>query len=343
MAARGLSAGTIETLMRVAARCSLVAHEAEDLVQDVLLSAIEKDRDCGEPGFLPWAAGAVRNCARFAARTAARRRRREHAYALDHARPAPARPRLPDTFIATLPRSRRVVALLVNLGLGRREIAYLLGLSDVALRQRIAGVRRAFAGFAGEAGSDLHASFPADGLARRALKASLPERPQRRFAVRDPDGVPIFFSARDHVPGVGGNRQGEPRKGRPKMQIKFDRLTVVFKVADIDRTEKFYRDHLGLAFERVESAEEGTFLMTRIGETELLVFPGQPKPGNTPGVVFGLPDGGLDTLIERLAAAGMEIVTPVSEAPGGWYADFRDPDGQVISFFQPGEKPRRLA
>jgi glyoxylase I family protein len=127
------------------------------------------------------------------------------------------------------------------------------------------------------------------------------------------------------------------------MQIRFDRVTVVFTVADIDRTEKFYRDHLGFEFQRIESEEEGTFLTTRIGTTELLVFRGDPKPGNTPGVVFSLPDGGLDTLIERLAAAGIEIVTPVSEAPGGWYADFRDPDRQVISFFQAGEKPRRFA
>jgi glyoxylase I family protein len=128
------------------------------------------------------------------------------------------------------------------------------------------------------------------------------------------------------------------------VQIKFDRVTVVFTVADVDRTEKFYREHLGFEFERIESQEEGAFLTTKIGtETELLVFQGDPKPGNTPGVVFGLPDGGLDTLIERLAAAGVEIVTPVSEAPGGWYAAFRDPDGQIISFFQPAEKPRQLA
>ena len=128
------------------------------------------------------------------------------------------------------------------------------------------------------------------------------------------------------------------------MQIKFDRATIVFTVADLDRTEKFYRDQFGITFERIESEEEGTFLMTRIGaETELLVFRGDPKPGNTPAVVFNLPDGGLDTLIERLASAGIEIVTPVSEAPGGWFAAFRDPEGQVISLFQAGEKPRTLA
>ena len=128
------------------------------------------------------------------------------------------------------------------------------------------------------------------------------------------------------------------------MPITFDRVSIVFTVADIDRTARFYRDQLGFEFERIESKEEGTFLRTQIGtETEFLVFPGDPRPGNTPAVVFSLPDGGLDTLIERLATAGIEIVTPVSEAPGGWFAAFRDPDDQVISFFQAGEKPRRLA
>jgi DNA-directed RNA polymerase specialized sigma24 family protein len=195
MTARELSTDTIEALRRVAARCSVISHEAEDLVQDVLLSAIEKNRDCGDPSFLPWAAGAVRNSARFAARTAARRKRREHAYAVEHERPARSVPLFTDTFLASLPPSRRVVALLINLGMGRREIAYLLGLSDMAMRQRIAGVRKAVADFAGEAASGPRASSPANGLARRALKASLPKCGERRFAVRDPDGLPIFFSA----------------------------------------------------------------------------------------------------------------------------------------------------
>jgi DNA-directed RNA polymerase specialized sigma24 family protein len=215
MAARELSTSKIKALMRVAARYSRIPHEAEDLVQDVLLSVIEKNRDCGDPSFLPWASGAIRNCARLAARTAARRKRREYAYAVEHDRSGHSLPRFPDTFIATLPRSRRVVALLINLGMGRREIVYLLGLSDMAMRQRIAGVRKAFADFAGEVESDHHASFPANGLARRALKASLPKCRERRFAVRDPDGLPIFFSARGHVSNVGGNRQGEPLKEHP--------------------------------------------------------------------------------------------------------------------------------
>lgn len=82
----------------------------------------------------------------------------------------------------------------------------------------------------------------------------------------------------------------------------------------------------------------------RIGnEVELLVFPGDPQPGNTPGIVFGLAEGGIDTVVASLAAAGVDIVTPVTEAPGGWSADFKDPDGHVISFFQSEALPRVCA
>jgi hypothetical protein len=140
------------------------------------------NRDWGDPSFLPWASGAIRNGARFAARTAARRKRREHAYAVEHERSAHSLPRFPDTFIATLPRSRRAVALLINLGMGRREIAYLLGLSDMAMRQRIAGVRKAFADFAGEAESDPHRVIPGKWVGEACAESFAAE--VRRTALR---------------------------------------------------------------------------------------------------------------------------------------------------------------
>ena len=69
-------------------------------------------------------------------------------------------------------------------------------------------------------------------------------------------------------------------------------------------------------------------LLAKIGnEVEFLRFPGEPQPRNTPAIVFGLAEGGIDTIVAALAQAGVEIVTPVSEAPGGWSANFLDPDG----------------
>jgi glyoxylase I family protein len=128
------------------------------------------------------------------------------------------------------------------------------------------------------------------------------------------------------------------------MQPKIDRVTIIFNVTDIDRTERFYRKHLGLDFQRLGDDDHGAFLMASIGsDIEVMAFTGDPKPGNSPNVVFNLPDGGIDTIIESFAAAGIEIVTPVSPAPDGWFADFRDPDGHTVSFYQSDKLPRKSA
>lgn len=128
------------------------------------------------------------------------------------------------------------------------------------------------------------------------------------------------------------------------MSIKFNGVTIIFNVADIARSQRFYREHLGIEFERFDEEDGSSFLMTKIGtDIDLMIFKGDPRPGNTPNVVFGLSDGGIDTLVARLAAAGVEIVTPVSEAPGGWFSDFRDPDGQIVSFYQTADKPRTVS
>lgn len=127
------------------------------------------------------------------------------------------------------------------------------------------------------------------------------------------------------------------------MELKFDSMAFILIVRDVEATERFYTEHLGIRFDR-NVEEDGTiWLLARIGsEVELLAFPGDPQPGNTPGIVFGLADGGIDTVVASLAAAGVEIVTPVTEAPGGWSADIADPDGHVISFFQSEALPRVL-
>jgi glyoxylase I family protein len=128
------------------------------------------------------------------------------------------------------------------------------------------------------------------------------------------------------------------------MQLKFDGIAFILSVRDVLRTERFYAEHLGIRFTRQTEEDGSVWLLAKLGpETEMLVFPGDPHPGNTPGIVFGLAEGGIDTVVTSLATAGVEIVTPVSEAPGGWSADFRDPDGHVVSFFQAESLPRVLA
>lgn len=125
------------------------------------------------------------------------------------------------------------------------------------------------------------------------------------------------------------------------MRLKINSIAIIFTVSDVSRTEQFYRDHLGIEFTRNTEEDGSVWLLTKVGsDTEVLVFRGHPKPGNTPGIVFGLGEGGIDTVVATLAAAGVEIVTPVSEAPGGWSADFHDPDRHVVSLFQSADLPR---
>jgi DNA-directed RNA polymerase specialized sigma24 family protein len=202
-----ISVSTIESLRRVAHRYAYASDEVDDLVQDVLLAALAQKRDFRGPNFLPWACGTVKRHAMFLARTAGRRKRREALYGSQPFPSTGGERRLPQDFITALPPSLRTVAILVNAGLGRAEIAHLLALPDTALRQRISGLRRAWV----RSGADVE--FLEDelaprgrepcGLLRRSLKANLTKLRYRRFAVADPDGHRIFFSGAHDSPGRG--------------------------------------------------------------------------------------------------------------------------------------------
>ncbi len=120
---------------------------------------------------------------------------------------------------------------------------------------------------------------------------------------------------------------------------------IVFFVADVDRTERFYREIVGLAVDRMpgepgEGGGEPWLIAHTTGGVDLIFFHGDARPGSSPIVVFNLDEGGIDGVVAQLAAAGTNIVTPVSHAPGGWSADFEDPDGYTLSLYQLERVPR---
>jgi glyoxylase I family protein len=115
---------------------------------------------------------------------------------------------------------------------------------------------------------------------------------------------------------------------------KFRGIAVIFTVKELDRTQKFYADVLGLSLDRQEG-----FMSTKLADgTELVFFEGQATRGTSPQIVFGLDDGGV---AEQLANQGVQMLTPVSEAPGGWSFEFQDPDSHPLAFYQEESKPRR--
>lgn len=111
-------------------------------------------------------------------------------------------------------------------------------------------------------------------------------------------------------------------------------IAAVFKVGKLDRTLAFYRDVLGLEIERHDDGHGGAYGMGRIGGVWFIFFeePGV-NPGNSPILVFN-PSADIRETVDTLVRKGVEIVVPVSEAPGGLSADFLDPDGHVLSLYQ---------
>lgn len=178
--------GRYSELLAVARRVTRQQHEAEDLVQDALLEAVRCSRS---PTDTAWLAGVIRNRARMAARSAQRRRRREtHWSSLLAAQPM-GEPTDIAALLAALPPALKSVAALALSGHDRREIAYLLGLSDPALRQRVVALKRHLskAGIAmpsGTPGLRLDLDY---GRIRDALLPGL-LRQGGVFASHDPDG-----------------------------------------------------------------------------------------------------------------------------------------------------------
>ena len=126
------------------------------------------------------------------------------------------------------------------------------------------------------------------------------------------------------------------------MKIKFSYFGVVFNVKDINRTERFYQDIIGIDLQRQPGGDEGDWLLGVLENgVQLIFFEGEESIGRSPVIVFELEEGYIDDLVDEMAKDGVEIVTPVSEAPGGWSADFRDPDGHPLSLFQGEALPRR--
>lgn len=116
--------------------------------------------------------------------------------------------------------------------------------------------------------------------------------------------------------------------------------TIVFFVSVLDRALAFYRDTLGLPVQAVDG-HHGPFGLGQLGELTLVFIARPATAGDSPVVVFNL-DGGIDDYAEALAAKGVEIVVPVSEAPdGGLTLDFVDPDRNALSLYQPAGAPRR--
>lgn len=109
---------------------------------------------------------------------------------------------------------------------------------------------------------------------------------------------------------------------------------------DAERANKFYADVFGWQSSKWDGPEE-YYLQQTGAEAEsygiggALIARASALNGGGTLVVIGVDD--LDAYIGRVAAAGCEIVTPRTAIPGvGWFANFRDTEGNVVGMFQDG-------
>ena len=194
-----MTAEQYPTWLAVARRHSRVAQEAEDLLHDALLAAASAGRlDLDEPDNRRWLTGVIRNQAALRARSAVRRRDREHRAASD-AFVDPADEvggAWAGLGLDALPRSARSVLVLALHGLGRDEVCAALGLSATAFRQRLVTLRRGLGRLPDDvqrqalalayARRQSRADDLALGLLRRALLARVRAAPG--LGTHDPDG-----------------------------------------------------------------------------------------------------------------------------------------------------------
>lgn len=124
------------------------------------------------------------------------------------------------------------------------------------------------------------------------------------------------------------------------MSFKPTSASLVYYVNDIARTEAFYNETFALDLERMEGAEPYWLQGKLASGLEIIFFQQEGVRGNTPAIIFTVDEGGIDEIVADLSAKGVTIVTPVSEAPGGWSADFLDPDGFGLGLWQSEELPR---
>jgi DNA-directed RNA polymerase specialized sigma24 family protein len=191
-------------ILRTARRLTRSVDEARDLAQDVLVIALARGLDDWQSlAHRPWLRGVVRKRAAFLVRGQQRRRRREQ---------------LPDGagargstwvwqpgFLASLPRSLRVVATMASADLCAAEIQWLLGLSDTALRQRLSALRRAVRAEAEPPTLPGPEPQPSFGAHRAQLLAGLRLQRGLALATHDPDGHAILLRVNPHKTSAPGN------------------------------------------------------------------------------------------------------------------------------------------
>jgi catechol 2,3-dioxygenase-like lactoylglutathione lyase family enzyme len=120
---------------------------------------------------------------------------------------------------------------------------------------------------------------------------------------------------------------------------------ILLKVNDFQKMLSFYRDALGLPLGDIDPGGEDKPLVNwarfETGGTAIELFAERPAESgglplprkNSMTIAFKVAD--VRAVYDELRRRGVEFARGVGEAEWGWYAHFRDPEGNRLQLYQP--------
>src|SRR4051794_36983000 len=132
------------------------------------------------------------------------------------------------------------------------------------------------------------------------------------------------------------------------VQLTKDSFDLGIVVADIEASLAFYRDFLGLPFQRVMPMSKTTklhFLAAGTGAIKLWEVTEPPAPNQKGWPLEGAPGfryitlsiSNIDEVVDAAGSASIEVRVPVTELmPGVKIAILADPDGNSVELLQAG-------
>ena len=120
--------------------------------------------------------------------------------------------------------------------------------------------------------------------------------------------------------------------------MKIKRIgNIILEVKDLDASIKFYHEVLGMPIknERRNWVDLGQQSGGMLSLHPASITTSHASSTKENGILIGLTIGDLDSAIEELSAANIEIFRDIQERQAGKNAVILDPDGYMISLFEP--------
>ncbi|MFS4583157.1 VOC family protein [Phaeobacter sp. C3_T13_0] len=108
-------------------------------------------------------------------------------------------------------------------------------------------------------------------------------------------------------------------------------------VTDMDGATKFYQQVTGADLELVTDGPNPMLVfhpLDRANGIALSIYPGTPAPDGVGPTLHLAAEGTLEVTMERVTAAGGQVVSEPVPLPAGRFFYAKDPDGNSVGFYE---------